>query len=75
MQHRKERVLSRYGEIQNVGIEKRLAKKDKQRHTYYKYYTDQTWGNFRNYDLSLDSGTLGEENCVHLICEIYQKMG
>lgn len=74
MKHRRERVLARYGEIKDVGIEKRLAKKDKQRHTYYKYYTDQTWGNFRNYDMSLDSGTLGEEGCVDLICATYEMM-
>ena len=49
--------MRRYGEIENVGIEKRLAKKDKQRKTYYKYYTDQQWGNYRNYDVALDSSS------------------
>ena len=73
MEHRTERVLKRYGEIKNVGIEKRLAKKDKQRKTYYKYYTDQQWGNYHNYDVALDSGELGEETCVHIICELYNK--
>lgn len=71
--HRKQRVLERYGEIEDIGIEKRLAKKDKQRSTYYKYYTDQQWGNYRNYDLALDSGTLGEELCVDMICELAGK--
>ena len=70
---RTERVLKRYGEIKNVGIEKRLAKKDKQRKTYYKYYTDQQWGNYHNYDVALDSGELGKETCVHIICELYNK--
>ncbi len=46
MEHRTERVLKRYGEIKNVGIENVLPKKDKQRKTYYKYYTDQQWGNY-----------------------------
>lgn len=73
MQHRTERVLQRYGAIQDVGIEKRLAKKDKQRKTYYKYYTDQTWGNYRNYDVALDSGQLGEDACVDIICELYHR--
>ncbi len=70
MEHRKKQVLSRYGEIKNVSIEKRLMKKDKQRRTYYKYYTDQTWGDYHNYDLSVDSGSLGEEGCVTLICKV-----
>lgn len=73
MEHRKERVLQRYGSIKDVGIEKRLAKKDKQRKTYYKYYTDQNWGNYRNYDVALDSGMLGEETCVDIICELYNR--
>lgn len=67
---RKDRILKRYGEIKNVGIEKRILKKDKQRSTYYKYYTDQTWGAYKNYDLSLDSGRIGEENCVKMICDL-----
>ncbi|MBQ1546899.1 MAG: cytidylate kinase-like family protein [Lachnospiraceae bacterium] len=70
MEHRQARVLERYGEIKNVDIKKRIIKKDKQRRTYYRYYTDQRWGEYRNYDISLDSGTLGEEMCVNLICEL-----
>ena len=70
MEHRKKRVLERYENIENVSIEKRLAKKDKQRKTYYKYYTDKTWGDFREYDVILDSGSLGEETCVKTICEL-----
>lgn len=73
MEQRKERVLQRYGSIKNVGIEKRLIKKDKQRKTYYKYYTDQNWGNYRNYDVSLDSSLLGEDTCVDIICELYER--
>ena len=70
MDHRKARVLERYPDIANVSIEKRLAKKDKQRKTYYKYYTDKSWGDFREYDLMLDSGTLGEQTCVDTICSL-----
>lgn len=73
MEHRKKRVLERYGEIRDVGIEKRILKKDKQRKTYYRYYTDQEWGSYRNYDISLDSGRLGEDYCVELICALAEK--
>ena len=69
MEHRIARILNRYGEIQNVDVKKRILKKDKQRRTYYKYYTDQTWGDYPNYDLSLDSGKLGEDLCVKTIVE------
>ncbi|MCR5145475.1 MAG: cytidylate kinase-like family protein [Lachnospiraceae bacterium] len=72
--HRKERVLAKYGDIEDVNIEKRLAKKDKQRKTYYKYYTDCNWGDYKNYDISLDNGNIGEDECVKLICDVYKNM-
>ena len=74
MPHRISRVLERYGDITNVDVRKRIQKKDKQRRTYYRYYTDQQWGDYHNYDLALDSGILGEDTCVHLICELAAKM-
>ncbi|MCR5451369.1 MAG: cytidylate kinase-like family protein [Lachnospiraceae bacterium] len=74
MEHRIARVLERYGDITNIDVKKRIQKKDKQRRTYYRYYTDQQWGAYSNYDIALDSGMLGEETCVHLICELAQKM-
>ena len=74
MEHRIKRVLERYGDIKNVDVRKRILKKDKQRRTYYRYYTDQHWGDYANYDIALDSGNLGEECCVHVICELAQKM-
>lgn len=74
MEHRIQRVLQRYGDIKNVDVKKRIMKKDKQRRTYYRYYTDQHWGEYSNYDLALDSGTLGEDTCVHLVCELAEQM-
>ena len=73
MIHRISRVNERYGEIKNVDTKKRIQKKDKQRLTYYRYYTDQHWGDYRNYDISLDSGILGEDICVDLICELAER--
>ena len=72
MDSRKKRVLERYGDIPEIGVEKRILKKDKERMTYYRYYTDQHWGDYRNYELALDSGVLGEDNCVAVICNLAQ---
>ena len=74
MEHRIKRIIERYGELEDVSAKKRIQKKDKQRRTYYRYYTDQHWGDYENYDLALDSGTLGEDTCVHIICELAGKM-
>ena len=74
LEHRIKRIFERYGDITNVDVKKRIHKKDKQRRTYYRYYTDQHWGVYSNYDLALDSGSLGEETCIHLICELAKNM-
>ncbi len=74
-EHREKRILEKYGEVDGVDIKKRIAKKDKQRRAYYHYYTDRSWGDYNNYNLSLDSGKLGEELCVYLICEMAKKLG
>lgn len=50
-----------------------LTKRDKSRAHHYNFYTSQTWGMAKNYHLTLDSGELGIERCVHLICEAYGK--
>ncbi|MBQ8591710.1 MAG: cytidylate kinase-like family protein [Lachnospiraceae bacterium] len=44
-------------------LEKYIAKIDKYRGDYYKYYTGQDWTDARNYDLCLHSGKLGFEKC------------
>ena len=60
-----------------VKAEEILRKADKQRASYYNYYATGTWGDVNNYDLCVDTGTLGIEGCVDLICkcvEIREKM-
>ena len=44
--------------------------KDKKRRVNYKYYTDRDWGDYHNYDISLDSGTIGLERCADIICQL-----
>ena len=46
---------------------KKIKEVDKDRSSFYKYYSDQIWGDAQNYDLCLNSGVLGEEVCVELI--------
>lgn len=67
-----ERIVKLYGETSDKP-EKRLADKDKKRSVNYHYYTDRTWGDTRNYHLSLDSGEFGIEQCVETIVELAKK--
>lgn len=43
---------------------------DKKRSINYEYYTDQKWGNIKNYDVTLNSSTFGYERCVEMIEEM-----
>lgn len=54
--------------------EETVKKVDKKRSSYYSYYSDKNWGQADNYDLCLNSGLLGEDNCVDLIVEFVDRM-
>ena len=71
MQHRAARVRERYGETSKP-MEKRLQEKDSKRKVYYKHYTNRNWGDAENYDICLDSGKLGVDKCVEIVCDIAQ---
>ncbi len=58
-----------------ANIADKIRKIDKNRAGYYEYYTEQKWGDAANYDICLDSGLIGPENCVKLICEFSEMMG
>lgn len=52
-----------------------LAQKtDKQRASYYNYYTSKKWGHAKSYDLTLNSGKIGVEGCVDLILAYQERM-
>jgi len=67
--HREKRV-SELLEIDNVAeIQREMKKHDHNRRSYYYYYTDKHFDDYKNFDLMLDSGTLGNELCAKIICE------
>lgn len=44
-----------------------ITKKDKQRQSYYNYYTNRKWGKATSYDLCINSAVLGIDGTVKLI--------
>ena len=44
-----------------------ITKKDKQRQSYYNYYTNRKWGRADSYDLCINSSILGIDGSVKLI--------
>ncbi len=67
--HRAARVGELIGSQNPTEIQKRMQKTDAARRTYYQQYTGKRWGDSHNYTLSLDTGVLGYDTCVKLICE------
>lgn len=63
---RRERVETIYHEP--VGD---LEKLEKKRASYYQHYTGKRFGDAQNYDMSLNSGSLGLDECVKMICSAY----
>ena len=51
-----------------------IQKQDKQRASYYNYYSNKKWGDSRNYHLTLDSSVLGIDGCVDMILACREKM-
>ena len=57
--------MSLYG-VAPARAEETVRKADKQRASYYNYYTENRWGEAKNYDLCLNAG-LGLDTCADLI--------
>ncbi len=74
LEHRKERVKERHPELKQSQIIDAMNKIDKRRSTYYNFYTGNKWGKYDNYDMAINSSTLGIEGTADLICEFAMKM-
>lgn len=60
------------GESDKV-IEQTLTKHDRGRASYYNYYTENRWGEAKNYDLCLNT-QMGDEICASLIVQAAKNM-
>ena len=69
MDCRADRIVRLYGESEK-SPEARLQEKDKRRRLNYQHYTGREWGQAQNYDICLNSGTLGIEECVKVILDM-----
>lgn len=67
--YRAKRIVELYGE-RDKSPQKRLDEKDAKRKVNYKYFTGREWGATENYHISLDSGVIGHDECVDIVCDI-----
>ena len=50
---------------------RRIREKDKRRAAWHRFYTDEKWGDVKNYQICLDSGMLGIDRCAELLRMLY----
>ena len=61
------RTLQERFQLPEDKAKKLMKEVDKDRSSYYKYYTDQEWGDCSNYDLCIDSSRVGTDGAVEII--------
>ena len=61
-------LVDRYGISEAKAIEM-MVHKDKQRQSYYNYYTSKKWGRADSYDLCINSSILGLDGTAKLIAQ------
>ncbi len=71
------RIMQRFPDLKSTEEARQMIiKKDKQRKSYYDYYSSKKWGHVDTYDLSVDSSVLGIEGTVAFLkqfIEDYEK--
>ncbi len=74
LEHRCARVAARHPEIKSTQIIDVINKTDKRRSSYYNFYTGNKWGKYDNYDMAINSSTLGIEGTANVIVASAKRM-
>lgn len=67
-----QRIQKKY-DLKESKAKDTIIKKDKQRQSYYNYYTAKKWGRADSYDLCINSSILGIDGTVQIIVEYIKK--
>ena len=73
MEDRIKRISERM-DISDNKAKDMILKRDKQRSSYYNYYTSKKWGDARSYDLCLNTSQISVDDCVDLIIKYRECM-
>lgn len=66
MEQRIDRLRMYESDEREQALEHILLKEDKSRASYYNYYTQERWGDAKNFHITLDS-SIGERACVEIL--------
>ena len=72
--HREARVRERHPELKSSQVIDVINKTDKRRSSYYNFYTGNKWGKHDNYDMAINSSTIGIDDAAELIADFAKKM-
>ena len=61
-----ERIM-RTEKVSREQARKLMAKKDRQRSAYFKYWTERRWDDKKNYDMELNTAELSYESCAQIL--------
>ena len=65
------RIMEKY-QVNETKAKDMITKKDKQRQSYYNYYSTKKWGRADTYDMSINSSVLGVDGTVKLITQLVE---
>ncbi len=60
-------------QINSVDAKEKILRTDKYRRDYYKYYTGGKWDNPKEYDLTINTGAVGEDYATKMIIDLLEK--
>ena len=69
LEQRIERICRLYDLDEKAALSP-IKKTDKRRASYYSFFTDLSWGSADNYDVCLNSATLGIDGCISLLADL-----
>lgn len=69
------KCLARRQGLDEAAARKKIKEVDKDRSSFYKYYSDQVWGDAQNYDMCINSSRLGVEGTVKVIMDYIKTRG
>lgn len=72
MDNKAKRICQLYNKTETQAL-KMMHEMDKKRSIDYKYYTEQHWGDAKNYTVCLNSSDIGYEKCIDIIMQLYRE--
>ena len=66
-----DRIMKKY-DLTEAKARDMMIKKDKQRQSYYNYYSSKKWGRADTYDLCVNSSMLGIDSTVDLLAKVIE---